>query len=421
MSSPPPPATHRITRHSTPLRHLRLFNPTIVHLHPTTPGTNAETGTHDGVLEREKSITWSSRKARKGRYAPKEHQIHNPHQHQQRSTSSSSSSSPSSTTSNGNAELADSDTKSLLGTAVIRLKSVESEFKPHLDADISFWIAVAFTVGSVVWVFNGFLVLLPFYHSSLNPTTYFRSAAALAFLGGTIFEIGSYLMVVEAINRGRESNFGASLYHLAHPHRTTSSSTSTNDTVQHHRGSSNSSSSEKMVTPGDAEKCGGGGGDRWIDDTTLPEKQKFLWWGKPQWHDIGYLAAFVQLCAASIFWVATLTGLPGVIPGFPSSDPSVAITDVFFWTPQVIGGTGFIISALLLMLEVQTKWWKPALGDIGWHRFMICGAFGYSPVERWVEQSDLSTFWGSWSFLIGSVMQLYEVIWREPTPVDMKA
>jgi len=112
-----------------------------------------------------------------------------------------------------------------------------------------------------------------------------------------------------------------------------------------------------------------------------------------------------------------------VINGFPS-DPPVAITDVFFWTPQVVGGSGFMISAILIMLEVQTRWWKPALKDIGWHvgfwnlvgavGFMICGAFGYSPVERWVEQSAISTFWGSWAFLIGSVMQLYEVIWREP-------
>src|SRR4051794_20899834 len=101
----------------------------------------------------------------------------------------------------------------------------------------------------------------------------------------------------------------------------------------------------------------------------------------------------------------------------------------------VVGGSGFMLSAILLMLEVQTRWWKPALSDIGWHSedlidlvcssyvayspytlsstpfsggaqtvgfwnlvgavgFMTCGAFGYSPVERWVEQSALSTFWG---------------------------
>ena len=26
----------------------------------------------------------------------------------------------------------------------------------------------------------------------------------------------------------------------------------------------------------------------------------------------------------------------------------------------------------------------------------------------------LSTFWASWAFMIGSVAQLWEVIWREP-------
>ncbi len=102
-----------------------------------------------------------------------------------------------------------------------------------------------------------------------------------------------------------------------------------------------------------------------------------------------------------------------------------------------------MLSALLLMLEVQRAWWCPAFKDIGWHigfwnlvgavGFMICGAFGYSSQSRWVEQSAISTFWGgskrsrreghtenlmrgagSWAFLIGSIMQLYEVVWREP-------
>jgi len=47
-------------------------------------------------------------------------------------------------------------------------------------------------------------------------------------------------------------------------------------------------------------------------------------------------------------------------------DPPVAITDVFFWTPQVVGGTGFIISSLLLMVEVQHVWWCPNLKSLGW-------------------------------------------------------
>jgi hypothetical protein len=53
---------------------------------------------------------------------------------------------------------------------------------------------------------SGFTVLLPLYlgriENSENLTsTYFKTASALAFVGGVIFEVGSYLMVVEALNR----------------------------------------------------------------------------------------------------------------------------------------------------------------------------------------------------------------------------
>ena len=91
------------------------------------------------------------------------------------------------------------------------------------------------------------------------------------------------------------------------------------------------------------------------------------------------------------------------------------------------------------MLEVQKKWYVPNLTDIGWHSaylhslslasligivglwnligavgFTLCGALGYSSNEGAVYQSGLSTWWGSWAFLIGSVVQIGEAIHREP-------
>jgi len=92
--------------------------------------------------------------------------------------------------------------------------------------------------------------------------------------------------------------------------------------------------------------------------TTVPDTSSWVWWGKPLWHDMGYLAvgrccshwlmtqAIIQLAAATIFWISTLcvlsanlsltsrTGLPGVIPGFSTGEGSTAIVDVFFWSPQ---------------------------------------------------------------------------------------
>lgn len=45
----------------------------------------------------------------------------------------------------------------------------------------------------------------------------------------------------------------------------------------------------------------------------------------------------------------------------------------------------------------------------------LCGALGPASANSGVEyQSTLATFWGSWAFLIGSVIQWYESLDRHP-------
>jgi hypothetical protein len=106
--------------------------------------------------------------------------------------------------------------------------------------------------------------------------------------------------------------------------------------------------------------------------------------GSGQWRDIGFTASMIQMAAATIFWISTMfvlnflilpsmithvieysTGLPGVIDGFPE-DPSVGLTDGVYWTPQVIGGSGFVAASLLLMREEQKSWWRLAPLRVGW-------------------------------------------------------
>ena len=48
---------------------------------------------------------------------------------------------------------------------------------------------------------TGFLVWFPILRPGLESDTFTDTAAATAFIGGTIFELGSYLMVLEALNR----------------------------------------------------------------------------------------------------------------------------------------------------------------------------------------------------------------------------
>lgn len=80
------------------------------------------------------------------------------------------------------------------------------------------------------------------------------------------------------------------------------------------------------------------------------------------------------------------------------------------------------------MLETQTAWWKPNFGSMGWHigawnflggiGFTLSGAFGYKPTSWALYQSACSTFWGSFAFLIGSVIQWYESLDKFPVTID---
>ncbi|KAH9940296.1 hypothetical protein B0H21DRAFT_780408 [Amylocystis lapponica] len=262
-----------------------------------------------------------------------------------------------------------------------RLRHPQTRLRMRLVNDVSFWVAVFFILGSCAWVANGFLLFLPLVPPST--TSYEVAAAWCAFAGGTLFEAGSYLMVVEALNTGHEQLFGAALWGAA----------------------ADSDMQEKR-------------------SSAQAQNPRFRWIGAGAWRELGWIACAVQMCAATVFWVSTITGLPGVIPRFPLAPPT-ALADVVFWTPQVVGGTGFAVSSVLLMLETQQAWWRPAPHSLGWHvagwnlvgaaGFTLCGALGYGALaESGVNyESVLATFWGSWAFLVGSALQLGETLYRE--------
>jgi len=53
-----------------------------------------------------------------------------------------------------------------------------------------------------VWVVNGFFVFMPFV--GVMGETNLPAGGWTAFVGGTLFEIGGYLMVLESLNRKHE-------------------------------------------------------------------------------------------------------------------------------------------------------------------------------------------------------------------------
>jgi len=161
-------------------------------------------------------------------------------------------------------------------------------------------------------------------------------------------------------------------------------------------------------------------------------EQEWIWFGT-RWHELGFVACAIQLFGATVFWISTVTGIPNVI-----NMENVGLVNGIFWVPQVIGGTGFIISrssspptllwflvaddSLMFMFEVQPNWYhiRP-FNSLGWHvgfwnlvgalGFTLCGAFGIAQAQQWASfQSGCSTFWGGWAFLIGSICQWIECL-----------
>ena len=291
--------------------------------------------------------------------------------------------------------------------------------------DISFDIAYVFTIGSVIWVINAFFVWLPL----VRPASEFKTeelygGGVTAFIGATVFEIGSFLLMAEAVNEKRTGCFGWALEHaLSHGKEegATMLRPSRSHCTHHH------SNKRNLV---------GNGGSTALETHSIhdteAQNRSWVWWPSSEelrthyLHSLGFLACLSQLIGASIFWISGLTALPGIY-----NHMSRPITIIFYWTPQVLGGLGFIISGTLFMLETQSKWWKPAFKTLGWWiglwnliggiGFTICPAFGYDE-SSWAQyQACLSTFWGSWAFLIGSVIQWYESLEKFPVEVESKS
>lgn len=290
--------------------------------------------------------------------------------------------------------------------------------------DISFDVAYIFTWGSVLWIINAFFAFLPLIRpSSSFPGEILYAGGITAFIGATLFEIGSVLLMLEAVNENQSGCFGWAIGQKIKGFENELGRSENGsplqlvpavDNCQHHHHDQHHFVSTPSSMSTQYEKS----------DSTRPPRA-WSWW--PSTHelrthyiyDIGFLACSFQMFGASIFWIAGFTALPGI-----NNKLSQGALDGVFWFPQLLGGLGFVVSGTLFMIESQTKWWVPAPRVLGWHiglwnmiggvGFALCPAFGFS-TKSWAQyQSSCSTFWGSWAFMIGSTIQWYESLDKFP-------
>lgn len=214
--------------------------------------------------------------------------------------------------------------------------------------DVSYDVAAVFTLGSVVWVLNGFFVLLPLTDpGSAWPGESLWGGGVTAMVGATIFVAGSVLLMLEAVNENRSECFGWALEGALGRGEEDLVLRRDESGCRHHHRERRSFLTGKSVADvyDDDDDAKGfvegkgreGGGDS--EEGGAPSdkgRRRWTWW--PSWyelrthyfHDIGFLACLSQMIGATIFWMAGFTSLPQILGAL-----TVPATNGTYWLPQV--------------------------------------------------------------------------------------
>jgi hypothetical protein len=146
--------------------------------------------------------------------------------------------------------------------------------------NISWWVAFFFTLGSIIWVLNAFAAFLPFslpsHFESEQSTEQAKTLAGwTAWVGATIFEMGSVCGMLEAWNRGREI--------LVPPPRLVDKLETGLHELDGNRKNNSANSTHRRRR-----------GQKWIWFSLDPTF----------FREAGFLAAFFQFWAATVFWIS---------------------------------------------------------------------------------------------------------------------
>ncbi|RDW77938.1 hypothetical protein BP5796_05790 [Coleophoma crateriformis] len=310
--------------------------------------------------------------------------------------------------------------------------------------DSSWLVASLFSIGSALFVANAFFLLLPV----IAPQTDFAGEVAYATPGSSVFgtllfSFGGYAGWLEGLNwkRGGAATTleGVSIevLELSAKERKlkdeedvqdpTSTSDSDSDSTT---GSFASRQPPLHLTDGPrattqqlADEAMASPTATW--QPALIGDDAFIWWPTMQqyrrvyWNDKTFNAGMNQWLGTIVFAVATITAVPGVA--------DLTNTTIFYYAnllPATLGGFLFLIAAIFQMGAAQEKWYLPrplhldwqigfwnAIGSVG---FTLAGALFYPGTAALSLQATLASFWGSWAYLIGSVLQWYLVMGNYP-------
>lgn len=291
-------------------------------------------------------------------------------------------------------------------------------FSVYPYTSLSWAVAVVFTIGSVVWIVSSFFT----FHPTDNPGGAFPGedyygAGVSACAGSAIFLVGSILLVHEVYIRVKDFQVETLL-------------TKTQVVNENREGcwgwalvrEKSGESSRFRIVPDKDESNHEDRGETWKDSKDKAPgavRTKWAWW--PSWHDfrrhysheIRFWASMIQVTASVVFFWSGVTSLPGIQDQLKSKD----LLFELYWTPKLVGCSGFVISGILSTLEIQEAWYKPKPHIMGWEVsfwktigsawFLAYTVLGVVNMRWWSAFSCLA---GSAIFLIVSLMTWYEAV-----------
>lgn len=131
---------------------------------------------------------------------------------------------------------------------------------------------------------------------------------------------------------------------------------------------------------------------------------------------VPFQSSLVQFIGGCILSISTVGGWPGV---FAPDDLMAA--QLFVFTPLAVGGTLFFFANLSLTIWLQDHWYKPKPGSAAWQGAFCSsvGSFCFALIGFFLLLGDtpasaVASFVGSWMFLIGAVLQWYDLMAFHP-------
>lgn len=242
--------------------------------------------------------------------------------------------------------------------------------------NISWLIAIVFTLGSVVWILSSFFAFMPMEHGA-PPSLSAYGCGITAFIGSSIFALGSILLMLESVKDNRDVSFGWTV---------------------NQQWDEDTGTTIYRVLP--ENKSGAHQQKRelqsWTPSISLPTMRELR---KHYIHELVFWSSLIQVLSSFTFLVSGITSLPRI---YDSLSPP--LVDVFYWTPKLVACCGFITSALLAMVECQQKWHKPAWRSLGWRiclwkalgsfAFLLVPCFGYNRADWAQYVATVHCLWG---------------------------